>query len=268
MIREQRSRSVESVIDDAVARASGGESRCACGCGMVLAPDGPSAWFATPTCQTRWQARDATRPAEVWRGQDAAQVFPEHDSMPIPLTGDGTMSFDLSDVSVEAVRAAFGSLSAAMAGLVAAVAPLPELAWTTSPRDPAPPWPAGDLPARLRYTRWCGHCRKRVVPVLVTVVVPSPATLTWETFPDAIVAAHETRLAHGCGCGTPFNGPALWSAVRRNLPYRMWELTLTDDPDAERGPVMRVTDDVVRHCAGAAQVAWEDLERALEVRRR
>jgi hypothetical protein len=30
------------------------EGRCACGCGTQLDPNGPSAWFATESCQRRW----------------------------------------------------------------------------------------------------------------------------------------------------------------------------------------------------------------------
>jgi hypothetical protein len=41
---------VVAVIDAAV------DGTCACGCGTALCPSGPSAWFASETCQWRWQA--------------------------------------------------------------------------------------------------------------------------------------------------------------------------------------------------------------------
>lgn len=45
------------ILADIDATADG---RCACGCGVLLAVDGPSGWFASPECQQRFQARDAT----------------------------------------------------------------------------------------------------------------------------------------------------------------------------------------------------------------
>lgn len=48
-----------STIDDAV------EQRCACGCGRHLRHDGPSMWFASDECQTRWSEQHAHNPREV-----------------------------------------------------------------------------------------------------------------------------------------------------------------------------------------------------------
>lgn len=38
------------------------EGRCACGCGVMLDPTGPSAWFASEVCQWRWQAAGRGQP--------------------------------------------------------------------------------------------------------------------------------------------------------------------------------------------------------------
>lgn len=64
------------------------EERCACGCGVPLNPDGPSAWFATAACQQRWQGAQATDPQDVYSRPDAAQVYVGRDGMRVPLRGD------------------------------------------------------------------------------------------------------------------------------------------------------------------------------------
>lgn len=57
--------SLLSTIDEAV------DSRCACGCGRELDPNGPSAWYATPGCQWQYAQRHATNPREVYDRADA-----------------------------------------------------------------------------------------------------------------------------------------------------------------------------------------------------
>lgn len=59
---------------------------CACGCGAILDPAGPSGWFATQGCQQRFQARDATAPEEVWYRSDAAPVYVQNDAARVPLS--------------------------------------------------------------------------------------------------------------------------------------------------------------------------------------
>lgn len=59
------------------------DQRCACGCGQALAPDGPSAWFATEWCQRAWaqnridpeseQRRHVASPGCYWPLSDAEQ---------------------------------------------------------------------------------------------------------------------------------------------------------------------------------------------------
>lgn len=58
---------------------------CACGCGTQLSPDGPSAYYASPECQRRYLARQASDPEEVRRRPDAAPVYVGRDSARVPL---------------------------------------------------------------------------------------------------------------------------------------------------------------------------------------
>lgn len=58
---------------DILARIDAALDRCcACGCGRVLDPDGPSAWFAGEKCQQQWTAAqvgtepDKLVPASEW----------------------------------------------------------------------------------------------------------------------------------------------------------------------------------------------------------
>jgi hypothetical protein len=54
------------VTIDALARIDAAlEGRCACGCGAVLDPSGPSAWFASEACQRRWQAAGRALPGVI-----------------------------------------------------------------------------------------------------------------------------------------------------------------------------------------------------------
>lgn len=77
---DQAKRDILDVVDDAV------ESRCACGCGKKLDPSGDSVWFAGPACQTRFHARNATNPQEVWNSDDAAPSYRNGwDHLQIPL---------------------------------------------------------------------------------------------------------------------------------------------------------------------------------------
>jgi hypothetical protein len=52
------------------------EGRCACGCGRLLPADGPSAYWAGPDCQRRWNEARADRPDEVYERPDAAEYPP------------------------------------------------------------------------------------------------------------------------------------------------------------------------------------------------
>lgn len=61
---------------------------CACGCGSLLSPDGPSAYFASQSCQDVWHAAQATDPQEVYRAPDAALVRVGADGEPVPLVGE------------------------------------------------------------------------------------------------------------------------------------------------------------------------------------
>jgi hypothetical protein len=47
------------------------QNLCACGCATKLAPDGPSAWFASQDCQRRWGDSHATNPGDVYDRDDA-----------------------------------------------------------------------------------------------------------------------------------------------------------------------------------------------------
>lgn len=71
-------------IPDGVEAAVGG--RCACGCGAVLDPAGPSAWFVGQDCQMRWQRTHADRPDGVlslpsW----SAEVTERIAGLPLPV---------------------------------------------------------------------------------------------------------------------------------------------------------------------------------------
>lgn len=69
---------------DVVARMDAAiDHRCACGCGLALAPDGPSGYFASPECQQLWASTtQATDPADVYERPDA-------DYYPIPAVEAG-----------------------------------------------------------------------------------------------------------------------------------------------------------------------------------
>lgn len=61
------------------------EHRCACGCNTQLAPDGPSAWFASQECQRRWNESHATDPADIYNRPDGGDGW-SRDAM---VVGDG-----------------------------------------------------------------------------------------------------------------------------------------------------------------------------------
>lgn len=91
------------------------QSLCACGCGIQLHPDGPSAWFASQDCQRRWGDSHATNPGDVYDRDDAGDGW-MYDAMVTgqPAADHGAL-IDLiaSTVNPEAIRGRRGIITAA-----------------------------------------------------------------------------------------------------------------------------------------------------------
>lgn len=72
------------VVDDIDAATEG---RCACGCGLAVGDDSPSAYYATDHCQRRYLSARATNAQDVYDRADAALVPVGADHVPVPLDG-------------------------------------------------------------------------------------------------------------------------------------------------------------------------------------
>lgn len=298
---QSRRRAADAVLGAIDATMDG---KCACGCGRPLTAAGPSGWFASSSCQTRYQARDATNPVEVWAREDAAQVMPEHDDWPIPLTEpprpagredlaevyarriDRDLIARLFDVPPELLsgeeerelRRAATSLqelewlldTAYPTTLAQRADPLREPAYASTLYEPSPPAPPG-APAHLRFVRWCQHCQRQHVPILHRIIIP-PAMPNWMIDPTADYPVEtEVRDVHMCSnCMTPFPTPALYSRVggpRRSTGH-YWMLGLTDDPTADQVQVVHLSYEVAARWPDGVAQAWRELEYAIEERRR
>lgn len=91
------------VTDDVVARMDAAITHaCACGCGLTLEVDGPSAWFASQECQRAWLgANHAHNPGEVYRRPEAddGTIGPVESYTPGGLAADSQRRSPLPDVA-------------------------------------------------------------------------------------------------------------------------------------------------------------------------
>lgn len=210
------------------------EQLCACGCRRRLDPDGPSAYFHSPSCQRRWNERLTDDPDDVYRRADAALVHVGRDSTRVPLRAPRP---EQSADRVEYARRRLAEMQHADGqGRRPQVGPI-ELA------------ECPDLHG-VGYRRPCGRCSRWAIPRVFQLTEEGP-----------LVLRHECR-----GCGTELPGRVYVADMRQEGRW-LW-LVLGDELSrAKRRVSVRAlerADDRTRFVHGE----WARLETRLKQFRR
>lgn len=243
------------------------DGRCACGCGAVLDPGAPSAWFASPVCQQRFHARGATRPAEVYARPDAAAVYEGCDAWPVPLSEPGQPEFGPADA-----QRLVGGL-AALGGILASAAPAIQrvaehLATAARPpvsRLPVPPTPTTydraawdhlsmERPWRLALrtvvpARWCESCRTYTRPREVPETYDGEHRLLRDMY----------QICRSCSVRLP--GPPLLAQWRED-DQRGW-LALRLSAPGWGGATYRIHSGEAEQFPESVELSWRSMERSL-----